>query len=84
MSVYPAAPKPIDWEYYKAKISKPGFVDSFKKQVSFCVVLQLNMCALYKSLLYCYLILCCVTVFFVKKSTKITVILHKVVNLLLG
>ena len=40
MSVYPAAPDPIDWEYYKAKISKPGFVDSFKKQVSFCVVSQ--------------------------------------------
>ena len=36
MSAYPAAPDPIDWEYYKAKISKPGFVDSFKKQVSLC------------------------------------------------
>ena len=35
MSAYPASPEPINWEYYKAKISKPGFVDSFKKQVSF-------------------------------------------------
>lgn len=35
MSAYPASPDPIDWEYYKDKISKPGFVDSFKKQVSF-------------------------------------------------
>ena len=34
MSAYPASPDPIDWEYYKAKISKSGFVDSFKKQVS--------------------------------------------------
>ena len=36
MSAYPASPDPIDWGYYKAKISKPGFVDSFKKQVSLC------------------------------------------------
>ena len=33
MSAYPASPDPIDWEYYKAKISKSSFVDSFKKQV---------------------------------------------------
>lgn len=49
MSAYPAAPEPIDWEYYKAKISKPGFVDSFKKQVVFAVI-HLNLCLPHKSL----------------------------------
>ena len=37
MSAYPASPDPINWDYYKAKISKAGFVDSFKKQVGLCI-----------------------------------------------
>ena len=34
LNAYPATPDPIDWDYYKSKLStKSALVDSFKKQV---------------------------------------------------
>lgn len=32
LASYPEKPEPINWDYYQQNISKPGLVDSFKKQ----------------------------------------------------
>ena len=32
LAAYPETPEPINWDYYRQKISKPGLVDNFQKQ----------------------------------------------------
>ena len=43
LNSYPSTPEPIDWDYYKSKLTnKSALVDSFKKQVIYFVLDSLD------------------------------------------
>ena len=35
LETFTEKPEPIDWEFYKQHVAKPGFVEAFEKAVSY-------------------------------------------------